>query len=268
MLGLAPRPWLAGEGGHCYSPPYHPQNPLPVLGSSPVRSCRLWGCARGGACTKASGVNILPLSAARLSTSGCTYPCLEEWSGQCRHLGTASGQEVGAGWGLGECVCVETGSPPSTEAGLSQHFLFLFSLSQELSSPEQKAALGEGALHWDLPRVQGASQLSGLFQVSAFSVPPPPTPMQLGCWKGSLAHWSSFLSAPQMDVPGLPGQASSTSAPPLGLGPASLSFELPRHTCSGLQVRFLRLTSRPGTSANPHKWVRHLSHSDAYVIRI
>ncbi|XP_007534885.1 AP-4 complex subunit mu-1 [Erinaceus europaeus] len=109
------------------------------------------------------------------------------------------------------------------------------SLSQELSSPEQKAALGEGALHWDLPRVQGASQLSGLFQ---------------------------------MDVPGLPGQASSTSAPPLGLGPASLSFELPRHTCSGLQVRFLRLTSRPGTSAIPHKWVRHLSHSDAYVIRI
>lgn len=40
------------------------------------------------------------------------------------------------------------------------------SLSQELSSPEQKAELGDGALHWDLPRVQGGSQLSGLFQVS------------------------------------------------------------------------------------------------------
>ncbi|XP_006219376.2 AP-4 complex subunit mu-1 isoform X1 [Vicugna pacos] len=112
------------------------------------------------------------------------------------------------------------------------------SLSQELSSPEQKAELGEGALRWDLPRVQGGSQLSGLFQ---------------------------------MDVPGLPGppgQGSSTSAPPLGLGPASLSFELPRHTCSGLQVRFLRLAFRPCGNANPHKWVRHLSHSDAYVIRI
>ncbi|XP_055266190.1 AP-4 complex subunit mu-1 isoform X1 [Moschus berezovskii] len=111
------------------------------------------------------------------------------------------------------------------------------SLSQELSSPEQKAELGEGALRWDLPRVQGGSQLSGLFQ---------------------------------MDVPGLPGppgQGPSASAP-LGLGPASLSFELPRHTCSGLQVRFLRLASRPCGNANPHKWVRHLSHSDAYVIRI
>ncbi|KAL4668871.1 hypothetical protein H8959_007425 [Pygathrix nigripes] len=112
------------------------------------------------------------------------------------------------------------------------------SLSQELSSPEQKAELVEGALRWDLPRVQGGSQLSGLFQ---------------------------------MDVPGPPGPPShglSTSAPPLGLGPASLSFELPRHTCSGLQVRFLRLAFRPCGNANPHKWVRHLSHSDAYVIRI
>uniref|UniRef100_A0ABI7W874 AP-4 complex subunit mu-1 n=1 Tax=Felis catus TaxID=9685 RepID=A0ABI7W874_FELCA len=114
----------------------------------------------------------------------------------------------------------------------------VISLSQELSGPEQKAELGDGALHWDLPRVQGGSQLSGLFQ---------------------------------MDVPGLPGpsgQGPSTMAPPLGLGPASLSFELPRHTCSGLQVRFLRLAFRPCGNANPHKWVRHLSHSDAYVIRI
>uniref|UniRef100_A0A2I2Z0L6 AP-4 complex subunit mu-1 n=1 Tax=Gorilla gorilla gorilla TaxID=9595 RepID=A0A2I2Z0L6_GORGO len=112
------------------------------------------------------------------------------------------------------------------------------SLSQELSSPEQKAELADGALRWDLPQVQGGSQLSGLFQ---------------------------------MDVPGPPGPPShglSTSASPLGLGPASLSFELPRHTCSGLQVRFLRLAFRPCGNANPHKWVRHLSHSDAYVIRI
>lgn len=43
------------------------------------------------------------------------------------------------------------------------------SLSQELSSPDQKAELGEGALHWDLPRVQGGSQLSGLFQVCIVS---------------------------------------------------------------------------------------------------
>lgn len=110
----------------------------------------------------------------------------------------------------------------------------VISLSQELSSPDQKAELGEGALHWDLPRVQGGSQLSGLFQ---------------------------------MDVPGLQGLPNHGPSP-LGLGPASLSFELPRHTCSGLQVRFLRLSFSACGNANPHKWVRHLSHSNAYVIRI
>lgn len=132
-------------------------------------------------------------------------------------------------------------SPKSQAVNIRLHLPLprgVVSLSQELSSPEQKAELGEGALHWDLPRIQGGSQLSGLFQ---------------------------------MDVPSLPGppsQGTSTSAPPLGLGPASLSFELPRHTCSGLQVRFLRLTFRPSGNTNPHKWVRHLSHSEAYVIRI
>lgn len=49
------------------------------------------------------------------------------------------------------------------------------SMSQELSSPDQKAELGEGALHWDLPRVQGGSQLSGLFQVCFVD---PHTPLQ------------------------------------------------------------------------------------------
>ncbi|EHH52037.1 hypothetical protein EGM_12402 [Macaca fascicularis] len=82
-----------------------------------------------------------------------------------------------------------------------------------------------------------------------------------------VVRWTS--QGPQ-DLPamGSPPRPLLGSAPPLGLGPASLSFELPRHTCSGLQVRFLRLAFRPCGNANPHKWVRHLSHSDAYVIRI
>lgn len=144
------------------------------------------------------------------------------------------------------------------------------SLSQELSSPDQKAELGEGALRWDLPRVQGGSQLSGLFQVCAVDPhtpslhPSPPAAGELSSLTSSLFHL-------QMDVPGSQGPPShgpSPSAPPLGLGPASLSFELPRHTCSGLQVRFLRLSFSACGNANPHKWVRHLSHSNAYVIRI
>lgn len=69
-------------------------------------------------------------------------------------------------WG-GECIlCGETGLPQRQSVAKPSTFPNS-SLSQELSSPEQKAELGDGALRWDLPRVQGGSQLSGLFQVSA-----------------------------------------------------------------------------------------------------
>ena len=42
------------------------------------------------------------------------------------------------------------------------------SLSQELSSPDQKAELRPGtrAVHWDIPRFPGGAQLSALFKVT------------------------------------------------------------------------------------------------------
>ncbi|NWZ16952.1 AP4M1 protein, partial [Agelaius phoeniceus] len=49
----------------------------------------------------------------------------------------------------------------------------------------------------------------------------------------------------------------------LELGPAHGSFQLPAHSCSGLRVRFLRLQGPPG-----QRWVRYLSHSDSYVLRL
>ncbi|XP_050789355.1 AP-4 complex subunit mu-1 isoform X3 [Gopherus flavomarginatus] len=103
------------------------------------------------------------------------------------------------------------------------------SLSQELSSPEQTAELQPSlkAIRWVIPRVQGGSQLSALFK---------------------------------LEIPGL----SSSSL--LEVGPVNMSFELPMHTCSGLQIRFLRFTApQPGL---PHCWVRYVSHSDSYVIRL
>ncbi|KAM6289211.1 LOW QUALITY PROTEIN: AP-4 complex subunit mu-1 [Aegotheles albertisi] len=102
------------------------------------------------------------------------------------------------------------------------------SLAQELSSPEQAAELQPGSrcLSWDIPRCQGGSQLSALFK---------------------------------LEVPG-PGRPSL-----LELGPATLSFELPSHSCSGLGVRFVRLRGVPGT---PPRWVRYLTHSDSYVLRL
>ncbi|XP_048691004.1 AP-4 complex subunit mu-1 isoform X1 [Caretta caretta] len=103
------------------------------------------------------------------------------------------------------------------------------SLSQELSSPEQTVELQPTlkAIRWVIPRVQGGSQLSALFK---------------------------------LEVPGL----SSSSL--LEVGPANMSFELPMHTCSGLQIRFLRFTAPP--AGLPHRWVRYVTHSDSYVIRL
>uniref|UniRef100_A0A8D1MA51 Adaptor related protein complex 4 subunit mu 1 n=1 Tax=Sus scrofa TaxID=9823 RepID=A0A8D1MA51_PIG len=93
------------------------------------------------------------------------------------------------------------------------------SLSQELSSPEQKAELREGALRWDLPRVQGGSQLSGLFQVSAagFRRPSPSTsissPWRLPLSAVGQRDWLPGPSAPPPSFLSGPSAPSPTSAP-------------------------------------------------------
>uniref|UniRef100_A0A4W4H5Z4 AP-4 complex subunit mu-1 n=1 Tax=Electrophorus electricus TaxID=8005 RepID=A0A4W4H5Z4_ELEEL len=119
-----------------------------------------------------------------------------------------------------------------TFVGISQtvaRALLLFSLSQELSSPEQSAELQprSKAVLWTIPRFPGGAQLSAVFKV---------------------------------EVPRL------SSASLLEVGPISMSFELPKYTCTGLQVRFLRLSpTQPGLS---QRWVRYVTHSDSYTIRI
>ncbi|XP_062309606.1 AP-4 complex subunit mu-1 isoform X2 [Osmerus eperlanus] len=103
------------------------------------------------------------------------------------------------------------------------------SLSQELSSPDQKAELQprNKAILWEISRFPGGSQLSALFK---------------------------------LEVSGL------SSASMLEVGPVSLSFEVPKYTCTGLQIRFLRLSPiQPGPS---QRWVRYVTHSDSYTIRI
>ncbi|KAM9332298.1 AP-4 complex subunit mu-1 isoform 1-T1 [Pholidichthys leucotaenia] len=103
------------------------------------------------------------------------------------------------------------------------------SLSQELSSPDQSSELNQQsrAITWRIPRFSGGTQLSALFKV---------------------------------EVPGL-GPSSM-----MEVGPVCLTFELPKFTSTGLQVRFLRLTPlQPGPS---QRWVRYTTHSDSYTIRI
>ncbi|KAL0182475.1 hypothetical protein M9458_021850, partial [Cirrhinus mrigala] len=63
-----------------------------------------------------------------------------------------------------------------------------------------------------------------------------------------------------VDVPGL------SSASLLEVGPVSMSFELPKQTCTGLQIRFLRLS--PTQTGLSQRWVRYVTHSDSYTIRI
>ncbi|XP_063997141.1 AP-4 complex subunit mu-1 isoform X2 [Pogoniulus pusillus] len=102
------------------------------------------------------------------------------------------------------------------------------SLAQELSSPEQTAELQPGTKSL--------------------------------CWSIPRCQGGSQLAATfKMAVPG-PGAL-------LELGPAALSFELPGTTCSGLRVRFLRAPGG-GPGGAPQRWVRYLTHSDSYVLRL
>ncbi|XP_054028981.1 AP-4 complex subunit mu-1 isoform X3 [Dryobates pubescens] len=102
------------------------------------------------------------------------------------------------------------------------------SLAQELSSPEQTAELQPGTKSL--------------------------------CWSIPRCQGGSQLAATfKMAVPG-PGAL-------LELGPAALSFELPGATCSGLRVRFLRAPGG-GPGGAPQRWVRYLTHSDSYVLRL
>lgn len=104
------------------------------------------------------------------------------------------------------------------------------SVSQDLSSPDQSSEvmLNAQSLSWNIPRIRGGSQLSALFKVDV----------------------SGCLSLPSI----------------LDLPPLNLSFQVPSLTCSGLQIRFLRLRSeRP---APIHTWVRYLTQSDSYSVRL
>uniref|UniRef100_A0A665UBK7 MHD domain-containing protein n=1 Tax=Echeneis naucrates TaxID=173247 RepID=A0A665UBK7_ECHNA len=110
-----------------------------------------------------------------------------------------------------------------------QSFSSELNLSQELSSPDQSAELQpqSRAVVWKIPRFPGGTQLSALFK---------------------------------LEVPGF------SSASMLEVGPVSLSFELPKITATGLQIRFLRLSPfQPGPA---QRWVRYVTHSDSYTIRI
>lgn len=103
------------------------------------------------------------------------------------------------------------------------------SLSQELSSPDQRGELQarNKAIVWEIPRFPGGSQLSALFK---------------------------------LEVPGL------SSASLQEVGPVGMCFEVPKYTCTGLQIRFLRFTpTQPGPL---QRWVRYVTHSDSYTIRV
>uniref|UniRef100_A0A4W5LK37 MHD domain-containing protein n=1 Tax=Hucho hucho TaxID=62062 RepID=A0A4W5LK37_9TELE len=103
------------------------------------------------------------------------------------------------------------------------------SFSQELSSPDQSAELKQKtrlSTGRSLASLEGA-QLSALFK---------------------------------LEVPGL------SSASLQEVGPVSLSFELLKYTCTGLQIRFLCLSLiQPGPL---HRWVLYVTHSASYTIRI
>jgi len=51
------------------------------------------------------------------------------------------------------------------------------------------------------------------------------------------------------------------------MGPISLNFEVPMFNASGLNIRFLKTTER-SKSYNPHRWVRYVTRSNNYTVRL
>ena len=61
------------------------------------------------------------------------------------------------------------------------------------------------------------------------------------------------------------------------MGPLALTFQIPTYSTSDLAVRYLQVIGtedahprRPGEapSRNPHRWIRYLTKSSSYVVRI
>lgn len=59
----------------------------------------------------------------------------------------------------------------------------------------------------------------------------------------------------------------STAATRRELGPISMEFEVPMYNVSGLQVRYLKIADS-GKAYNPFRWVRYVTQSSSYVIRV
>uniref|UniRef100_A0A8C2XKJ2 AP-4 complex subunit mu-1 n=1 Tax=Cyclopterus lumpus TaxID=8103 RepID=A0A8C2XKJ2_CYCLU len=111
----------------------------------------------------------------------------------------------------------------------SKRFVVISALSQELSSPDQSAELK--------------------LQNRAID------------WKIPRFIGGTQLSALfKLEVSGL----SPSSL--MEVGPVVLVFELPQLTVSGLQIRFLRLS--PVQPAPSQRWIRYVTHSDSYILRL
>ncbi|XP_035682008.1 AP-4 complex subunit mu-1-like [Branchiostoma floridae] len=104
------------------------------------------------------------------------------------------------------------------------------SVSQQLSGPGQSVEFKaqEHLVVWSIKKFPGATELTARFKLAV---------------------------------------ANRTPSSRLELGPVSLNFELPMYICSRLQIRFLRLFDHE-QSYVPYRWVRYVTHSDSYVIRI
>jgi AP-4 complex subunit mu-1 len=59
----------------------------------------------------------------------------------------------------------------------------------------------------------------------------------------------------------------ATAAHKREIGPIAMSFEIPMHNVSNLQVKYLRI-SETHKSYNPYRWVRYITLSSSYVCRI
>jgi len=51
------------------------------------------------------------------------------------------------------------------------------------------------------------------------------------------------------------------------IGCFSLNFEIANYNCSGIQIKYLKVSER-GRPINPNRWIRYITYSNSYVCRV
>ena len=84
---------------------------------------------------------------------------------------------------------------------------------------------------------------------------------------GQVTQFANLRDSCYPSLTGLHAVQNVTTSIKKENGPNALSFMIPMHCTSKLQVRYLQIMKK-AKNYQPYRWVRYLSTSNSYVIRV